>query len=135
MNEQFIPYEQAIALKELGFDEKCFGYYKSFYPFRFSLMSDWKAGISTIKNSEKVKHEDHQGPTAPLWQQAFDWFREKYNLNISIRRVVGNRGTPNESVSWTITHSPWETLVTYKDAQLASLQKLIETIKNETNTN
>ncbi len=27
MNKEFIPYEQALALKELGFDEPCFGYY------------------------------------------------------------------------------------------------------------
>jgi hypothetical protein len=24
MEKEFIPYEQALALKELGFDEKCF---------------------------------------------------------------------------------------------------------------
>ena len=27
MNKEFIPYEQALELKELGFDEECFGYY------------------------------------------------------------------------------------------------------------
>jgi hypothetical protein len=27
MNTEFINYEQAVALKELGFDEPCFGYY------------------------------------------------------------------------------------------------------------
>ena len=27
MEKEFIPYEQALALKELGFDEPCFGYY------------------------------------------------------------------------------------------------------------
>ena len=33
MNKEFIPYEQALALKELGFDEPCFGHYlmKKFY--------------------------------------------------------------------------------------------------------
>ena len=27
MNKEFIPYEQALELKELGFDEECFKYY------------------------------------------------------------------------------------------------------------
>lgn len=27
MNKEFVPYEQALALKELGFDEPCFAYY------------------------------------------------------------------------------------------------------------
>ena len=29
MREQFIPYEQALNLKELGFDEPCFATYNS----------------------------------------------------------------------------------------------------------
>ena len=27
MDKEFIPYEQALALKELGFDEPCFRWY------------------------------------------------------------------------------------------------------------
>jgi len=27
MNKEFAPYEPSLALKELGFDEPCFGYY------------------------------------------------------------------------------------------------------------
>jgi hypothetical protein len=27
MNKEFVPYEQALQLKELGFDEPCLGYY------------------------------------------------------------------------------------------------------------
>ena len=30
MNKEFIPYEQALVLKELGFDEPCFGYYNDY---------------------------------------------------------------------------------------------------------
>ena len=28
MEKEFVSYEQALALKELGFDEPCFGYYE-----------------------------------------------------------------------------------------------------------
>ena len=36
MESLFVPYEIALALKELGFDEPCFGKYLS------SFQSDWK---------------------------------------------------------------------------------------------
>jgi len=60
MNKEFIPYEQALALKELGFDEPCFGLYhndKTFYP------------------TQCKSHEQFHGQicSAPLYQQAFRW--------------------------------------------------------------
>ena len=35
MEKEFIPYEQALVLKELGFDKECFGYYhyKKYYQY------------------------------------------------------------------------------------------------------
>ena len=27
MDKEFVPYEQSLQLKELGFDEPCFGFY------------------------------------------------------------------------------------------------------------
>lgn len=27
LDKEFIPYQEALALKELGFDEPCFGFY------------------------------------------------------------------------------------------------------------
>jgi hypothetical protein len=58
MNKEFIPYEQALELKELGFDEECFQ--------KFMLPN----------MNEFCKH--------PLLQQAFRWFREKYDLNVFV---------------------------------------------------
>jgi hypothetical protein len=40
MNKEFIPYEQALDLKELGFDEPCFGWYSkdgTFYEGKMTL--------------------------------------------------------------------------------------------------
>jgi hypothetical protein len=31
--KEFIPYEQALALKKLGFDESCLGYYNALSNF------------------------------------------------------------------------------------------------------
>jgi hypothetical protein len=74
MEKEFIPYEQALALKELGFDEPCFGYYISVQvrnPFLvIEKVFDTQGGYFTF---------------APLYQQAFRWFREKYNLFCEIQ--------------------------------------------------
>ena len=65
MKKEFIPYEQASALKELGFDEPCLGWYAS----DGSLIKDY------------VTNKFNEFTVAPLYQQAFRWFREKYELS------------------------------------------------------
>ena len=64
---EFIPFKQALALKELGFDESCLNFY-----FRGEALIEMKA-IHTFK-------EDSECIKAPLYQQAFRWFKEKYGL-------------------------------------------------------
>lgn len=62
MQKEFVTYEQALALKELGFDEKCLANYH----FNKDLdISFWRHGMDT---------------PAPLKQQAFKFFRDKFNL-------------------------------------------------------
>lgn len=81
MEEQFVHYELALKLKELGFDEDCLGYYGD--PLmgkqeRFSLRLDW------IPESYPFKDELHC--LAPLWQQAgnFLYICSNKKINISI---------------------------------------------------
>ena len=74
MEKEFIPYEQAVALKELGFDEPCFGYYTS--PDGLTLEQP------DGKNGQFVYF-------APTFSQAFRWFREKYDLVHRIDRDGG----------------------------------------------
>ena len=38
MNKEFIPYEQALELKELGFDEPCLGCYDDKAVFGFKVL-------------------------------------------------------------------------------------------------
>lgn len=79
MVNQFVTYEIALKLRELGFNEECFGYYKTY-------LSDNTPELIIIKcnyNSGKyitIPEEFHVD--APLWQQAIDWVREKHNLHI-----------------------------------------------------
>ena len=76
MNKEFIPYEQALALKELGFDEQCFGYY-------YTLNGkDWK--FADDKQYDSLDEFYNIGSMctilAPLYQQVFRWFRENHSL-------------------------------------------------------
>jgi hypothetical protein len=70
VQRDFIPYEQALELKELGFDEPCFG----------KIYAD--GGSEQL--SYPYKNSDQIGKvtscSAPLYQQVFRWFKEKYDL-------------------------------------------------------
>jgi len=123
MEKEFIPYEQALALKELGFDEECFWW----YDFQKQLRKDIH-GFNT--NSKYFM--GGSSCSAPLYQQAFRWFREKYNLKGHVEAVEYLDGTPN-TYHWCIFNkynSGYDQL-TYEEAELACLKKLIEIIKNK----
>ena len=131
IEREFIPYEQALALKELGFDEPCFGYYEPNKEFNYINWETFKDFPYLAKNSE---WQDLYG--APTFSQAFRWFREKYNLfgcidlqvctpthwYIRIDNIIENDY---------IYHSEDEGLEfnTYEEAELACLKKLIEIVK------
>ena len=127
--KEFIPYEQALALKELGFNEPCFGYYNYNGSHFFKY---------------KPKTDDKNLTKAPLYQQAFRWFREKYNIQgyIYSSTVRGNSEKTKQFTGyiWNIngidmpfisTDARDELHDTYEEAELACLNKLIEIIKNK----
>jgi hypothetical protein len=129
MEKEFIPYEQALALKELGFDERCFAYYGEINGGEIMLF---------LK-----KNFDNQALyiLAPLYQQAFRWFREKYNL----RGFIGFRPNVKQfdchiydmslSGKEYVKQRTMEEfnkdpkIGTYEEAELECLKKLIEIVK------
>ena len=79
MKAQFIPYKIALKLKELGFDEEVFGYYKEGSIIDQDDMT-YERGIHN-----RITQTYNSGTiSAPLWQQAIDWLREKHNLYVQI---------------------------------------------------
>lgn len=73
LESEFIPYKEALALKDLGFDEPCFGRYQKLHK-NDSFNYYRNRGISEdnrSKNSSLTK--DSEIVTAPLYQQAFRW--------------------------------------------------------------
>jgi hypothetical protein len=130
MNKEFIPYEQALALKELGFDENCFGYYFEKKLVMAILFKDgYKIGDGVVQ--------------APLYQQAFRWFREKYNLHAelytadmgAIEYCFQIRDLYSEKYVYDnfkgAGSSYMGTFNTPEEAELECLKKLIEIVKNE----
>jgi hypothetical protein len=68
MKDEFVTYDIAIDLHELGFDKECFGYFN-------------------IETKELITEKWNQHPNkstwtvnAPLWQQVTDWFLEKKGI-------------------------------------------------------
>lgn len=110
MEKHFVPYELSIELKELGFDEICYGFYDD---------SD---------NQKVVCNYPSDGfNSALLWQQAFDFIREKYYLHSYIELVVDGFNyliyvdkKPEECEDY--SDGPFET---YEEAQTTCLMRLI----------
>lgn len=106
MEEQFVPFELAVKLKELGFDEVCIMGYnreKKFYLNGWKL--DKNVGFKITANTGRYP--------APLWQQAFDWcFNQiKNNSNLSNRNYwLLQRNEFFEVVS-NLSHSSEESLI------------------------
>jgi len=122
MNKEFIPYEQALELKELGFDEPCLAFYNG----KFLDSTDYDFDNGTSKDIGLCI-------VAPLYQQAFRWFREKYELIFHIEcdynSFLGYKDgyIPIYSL-YPFSHDCYKT---YEEAELACLKKLIELVKNK----
>ena len=128
MEKEFINYEEALALKELGFDESCFTYWVNDGVNITFATTHNRSGWSMIgfKNNQMIKKAGLC--TAPLYQQAFRWFRDKYGLRYKFEPTV------NDCVDVFIsTIVGWEFFKTIKEenAEFECLKKLIEIVKSK----
>ncbi len=127
MNKEFVPYAEALALKELGIEFHALAIYTSFY----------SSGTPDLKTEWLEEYENYDIVIdAPLYQQAFRWFRKNYEMDSFVRRKYENAvkigyffGIDTlkyfEFIDFVST-----TYKTYEEAELACLRKLIE-IANE----
>ena len=124
MRNEFIPYKEALALKELGFDEPCFYMWNIDTKELFSSNSTDINGQPT--NLDLIGNVDF---TAPLYQQAFRWFRDTYGYqhSIDIDLSLENFFTIKHRDKGMIYESK-ETYKLYEEAELACLKKLIKII-------
>ena len=114
--KEFVPYEEALALKELGFEEKCFGFYSPIH----DLMICNTSGIN----------EEVGECLAPLFQQAFRWFRNHKDIrNFEVKSSL----YPDKYNYRIQTENPYTQISdmgfsSYEEAELACLRKLIEIV-------
>lgn len=80
MVKQFADYETSLKLKELGFDELCFGYFCSDNHYEFRSC---KIGEERNWNRDDEFCKD---VSSPLWQQVEDFLGEKFNIFIEVAR-------------------------------------------------
>jgi len=126
---EFIPYEQALALKELEFDEPCFGLWN---------LNNGKHEVDIIGVCEYSKEFKYREVLAPTFSQAFRWFRKKYNLDSFVKHLYKSTikvgyyfGIDQyKGVEFQMDFDAWYD--TYEEAELACLKKLIE-LSTETN--
>jgi hypothetical protein len=133
MNKDYIPYEQAFELKGLGYDDECTMYYSpGGHPAGFYLVDATPLTNSHWLFTADDKEDRKVMCTAPLYQQAFRWFREKYSINSWIINAEDNN---NAFKPFFRGNNIDEHLVdfynTYEEAELARLKKLIEIVKNK----
>lgn len=135
MAKEFVTYEIALKLKELGFNEECFGFYKT-------SLNESTPELIIIKcnyNSGKyitIPEEFHED--APLWQQAIDWVREKHGIHIILTINPYSEYTKDiygwkiyrDSVLQCIINSEDETYE-FKDSLEISMLKAIELVQNK----
>jgi hypothetical protein len=128
--KDFVPYEEALALKEIGFDERCMGHYwEGLFYFQTTHHHP-----STMPNSS-------ESCLAPLYQQAFRWFREKYNIDAWVQPFTSEKSNgdlylPDETYSYFIfKYGVWVgdgvDFLEPEEAELECLKKLIEIVKKQ----
>ncbi len=137
MEKEFVPYELALKLKELGFDEECFSYYDLNNKPNFF-------GSDNLMDTHCVQ------VNRPTYSQAFRWFREKYGLVIEpcvpFQRLYSTeedhfeilefgyriysfdqfRGGLRDKIEWDGYDNSNE-----EEAELACLEKLIEIVESK----
>lgn len=142
MEKYFANYNQSLALKELGFDKPCFGAYDTHKgdEWLLNIKSDFYYGQFSDKNKACL---------APLKSLVFEWFREKHNLRSNIMDFINDvtgiewdyeidfigvdvdeNGNYKPLVDYSIDDETRK-FKTYKEAESACIDKLIEIVKNK----
>ena len=141
MEKEFVNYNQALKLKELGFDEPCFGWYENNELVTLLECIYPEDRLEFIKVGEISKRI-----SAPTFSQCFRWFREKYQIFPEVltdcttepkfvytyNTFYGNpKDLTEQEWGWENNIGQYSDIYrTYEGAELACLDKLIEIVES-----
>ena len=139
MEKEFVPYDESLALKELGFNEKCFGKY--YYVREHEVYDPRKGEDFIFGDNNRIMLRDYPCNygydsdeitvcAAPIFSQAFRFFREKYDLDNWVYK------SRDYTYFYSILKdsrylSPSIEFTSHEEAELECLKKLIEIVKNK----
>ena len=125
ITKDFVPYNQSLELKELGFDEPCFALYEGKkLGFIFRTNDEPLVPIRFRCNSKFVENVlMNEDCTAPTFSQAFRWFRENYGVHMYPQKF--------DETKWWVNWGLWRSDIfdSFEEAELACLIKMIEILK------
>ena len=133
MKSQFVPYEIALALKELGFDEPCIAWYN---PKILAKFGYWHQEKNIWRNTECYANYI----TAPLYQQVEQWFREKHQIIIAVHAYRDLDAIDEvDQILWEFTlwdkewndTSDYTYYHSYEEAREAAILEAIKIVKGE----
>jgi hypothetical protein len=123
MQEQFVPYEIALKLKQKGFDEPCFATYNHEQKLNGLPLYDMENNPTNALEYTWINSKVHDSICcAPLWQQVIDWLREKHSIDI----LIDPAGIANMySVfvkNWIYENEKDRAMFTYPEARQAAIE-------------
>jgi GT2 family glycosyltransferase len=127
MDKEFVTYEVALALKELGFDEPCLAYYDD-VELQTPHLSVGR-GVKTLSDMQEGYYK-----LGPLYQQVFRWFRENYGWIGGIRQLSSSGSSmivgefrKDDDNNFILFRD------TYEEVENACIDELIEIAKQQDN--
>jgi len=130
MTKEFVPYELALRMKQLGFNEQCFRY----EAVKKICENQAQPGGCQLPNVHCgypacTIDSSVESLPIPVWQQAFRWFREKHKLS----SIISQFGYSIENQFGQIIHTipDDENPLCYEEAELACLEKLLEIVESK----
>jgi hypothetical protein len=147
--KDFVLYDEAIALKDIGFDEECFNYYDDDNDEQKYELFPYLS-IAGIRASERIQNQGFENTiSTPTYAQSFRWFREKHGLYVSqVPEFYQDGINFNWQILWYLPKEEWKTrhihtgtfmygdngeYPTQEDMELGILKKLIEIVKERNN--
>jgi hypothetical protein len=146
MENEFVTYELSLELKQLGFNEPCVAKYSlglekdNYTELQYHLDYSQAHGdrgvfIPIVDNflPLKLRNSDHAHvPSAPTYQQAFRWIREKYGYDVCIKKIRKDKYQFEIDLKFVMDDYYFIDFYfdSYEKAEIACLKKLIKKIAN-----